>query len=518
MNPLLLIVDDDPAGREALESVLMTQDYTLVFAANGAEALVSARELSPDVILLDVMMPDMDGYEVCRRLRLDPHVAEVPVVMVTALDDRDSRMQGIEAGADDFITKPIDRIELRARVRSITRLNRYRRLQEERSKLERQVQRLNALRAIDRAITASVDLRVTLNILLQQVTGQLAIDAAAVLLFNPHTQVLEYTAGRGFWTQLIDHKSLRLSEGLAGRAVLDGCRISIPNLAAVPADQTQADLQRVENFKAYYGVPLIAKGKVVGVLEVFHRTLLNPDLEWLDFLDALAHQAAIAIENHRLFDGLQRSNLDLVLAYDATIEGWSRALDLRNEEIEGHTLRVAEMALQLARELGIEESEFVHLRRGALLHDIGKLGVPDSILLKPGELTDEEWIVMRKHPVYAYTLLSPIHYLRQSLDIPYCHHEKWDGSGYPRGLKGEQIPLAARVFAVVDVWDELSSDRPYRSRWPEDKVISYLKSESGKHFDPRAVEVFLGTMNGRKPAYQDMYRVDYSPTPAQSAD
>jgi response regulator RpfG family c-di-GMP phosphodiesterase len=438
--------------------------------------------------------------------------------MVTALDDRDSRLQGIEAGADDFITKPIDRTELRARVHSITRLNRYRRLQEERSKLERQVQRLNALRAIDRAITASVDLHVTLNILLQQVTGQLAVDAAAVLLFNPHTQVLEYIAERGFWTQLIEHKSLRLGEGLAGQAVLDGSRVSVPNLAAVPADQMQADLQRAESFKAYFGVPLVAKGKVVGVLEVFHRTLFTPDLEWLDFLDALAHQAAIAIDNHRLFDGLQRSNLDLILTYDATIEGWSRALDLRNEEVEGHTLRVAEMTLQLARELGIEESELVHLRRGALLHDIGKLGVPDSILLKPGELTDEEWIVMRKHPAYAHTLLSPISYLRPALVIPYCHHEKWDGSGYPRGLNGEQIPLAARIFAVVDVWDELSSDRPYRPRWPEDKIISHMKAESGKHFDPRAVEAFLRMMNVRKPAYPEMYRLNHTPIQVQSAD
>src|SRR4030095_309227 len=148
--------------------------------------------------------------------------------------------------------------------------------------------------------------------------------------------------------------------------------------------------------------------------------------------------------------------------YDSTIEGWSRALDLRDRETEGHTIRVTEMTLKIARIAGMADAELVHLKRGALLHDIGKMGIPDAILLKPDKLETEEWVIMRRHPVYAYELLLPIEYLQPSLDIPYCHHEKWDGSGYPRGLKGEQIPLAARLFAVIDVWDALRSDRPYR--------------------------------------------------------
>jgi len=188
---------------------------------------------------------------------------------------------------------------------------------------------------------------------------------------------------------------------------------------------------------------------------------------------------------------LEKRQQELIEAYDATIEGWSRALDLRDKETEGHTLRVTEMTVKLARAAGMSEEEIQHVRRGALLHDIGKMGIPDQILLKPDKLTEEEWIIMRKHPVYAFELLSPIAYLRPALDIPYCHHEKWDGSGYPRGLKGEQIPLAARLFTVVDVWDALLSDRPYRQRWPREKAIEYIKSQSGKHFDPKAVELFL---------------------------
>jgi putative nucleotidyltransferase with HDIG domain len=189
---------------------------------------------------------------------------------------------------------------------------------------------------------------------------------------------------------------------------------------------------------------------------------------------------------------LQHSNAELALAYDATIEGWSHALDLRDKETEGHTQRVTEMTLALARRVGrFGEAELVHMRRGALLHDIGKMGVPDSILLKPGPLTEAEWGVMRRHPIFAYEMLRPIEYLRPALDIPYAHHEKLDGTGYPRGLKGEEIPLAARLFAVIDIWDALRSDRPYRPAWPEDQVRAYLTGLAGSHLDPELVSAFL---------------------------
>ncbi|MBI3536306.1 MAG: HD domain-containing protein [Chloroflexi bacterium] len=186
-------------------------------------------------------------------------------------------------------------------------------------------------------------------------------------------------------------------------------------------------------------------------------------------------------------------NRDLAHAYDKTMEGWSRALDLRDKETEGHTLRVTEMTIQLARAFGMSEAEIVHVRRGALLHDMGKLGIPDSILLKPGKLTDEERNTMRQHPRYAYEMLAPIEYLRPALDIPYCHHEKWDGTGYPRQLQGEAIPLSARLFALADVYDALTSDRPYHAAWTKDKTLEHIKTLSGSHFEPRAVEVFLQT-------------------------
>ena len=188
---------------------------------------------------------------------------------------------------------------------------------------------------------------------------------------------------------------------------------------------------------------------------------------------------------------IQALNADLLIAYDETLEGWARALDLRDNNTEDHSVRVMDLTMDLASAMGISEADMIHVRRGALLHDIGKMGIPDAILLKPGPLTEQEWGMMRMHPVFAYDMLSNIPFLRPALDIPYCHHEKWDGSGYPRGLSGEQIPLAARIFSIVDVWDALGSDRPYRGKWTKHKILEYIREETGTCFDPEIVELFL---------------------------
>jgi putative two-component system response regulator len=317
----ILIVDDDESSRELAVMALEGDGYQLIVAASGPEALALAKAHLPDLMLLDVMMPGIDGYEVCRKLRVTTRTAEMPILMITALDDRQSKLQGIEAGADDFISKPFDRIELRARVRTITRLNRYRRLLEDQARLE----------------------------------------AAA---------------------------------------------------------------------------------------------------------------------------------LELEQAYDSTLEGWARALDLRDHETEGHSRRVTELTVHLAARLGISGDDLIQIRRGALLHDVGKIGIPDRILLKPGKLDADEWTEMKRHTIYAGELLAPIEFLRPALDIPTCHHEKWDGNGYPVGLAGEIIPIAARIFAVVDVWDAITNDRPYHKARSPVETLALIRSESGRHFDPRVVVAF----------------------------
>lgn len=357
--------------------------------------------------------------------------------------------------------------------------------------MERQLRRLASLRAIDTAIAGSLDLTVTLNVILEQVTTQLGVDAADVLLLNPHMRVLDYAASRGFRTEALRHTHLRLGDGHAGRAALERTVVRIDSLSDAPGDLQRAPQLGAEGFRVYLAAPLVAKGEVKGVLELFHRSDLQSSKEWMSFLEALAGQAAIALDNASLFNGLQRANLELMLAYDTTLEGWSRALDLRDRETEGHTQRVTDLTLRLAERMGVPDAHLAHIRRGALLHDIGKMGIPDAILHKPGPLTDEEWAIMRRHPVYARDLLAAIPYLRPALDIPYGHHEKWDGSGYPEGLRGERIPLSARIFAPCDVWDALTSDRPYRKAWSPEQARAYIREQAGKHFDPAVAETFL---------------------------
>ena len=357
--------------------------------------------------------------------------------------------------------------------------------------LKQQLKRLASLHSIDEATRGFVDIGLILQVVLDHTMAQLGADAADFLLLNPVTQTLDYAKAAGFRTQALQHTRLPLGQGYAGRAALGRELVHVSELRGRATDFLRSPLFGQEDFISYYGVPLVAKGVLKGVLEVFHRRPFEADVAWTDFLESLAGHAAVAIDSVSQFEDAQRSNMQLVIAYDATIEGWSHALDLRDKETEGHTQRVTALTLDLARSMGVPESDLVHIRRGALLHDIGKMGVPDAILLKPGPLTDEEWVAMKKHPRFAYDMLSPIQYLHAALDIPYCHHEKWDGSGYPRGLKGEQIPLAARIFAVIDVWDALTSDRPYRHAWTRDKTLEHIRAGAGTHFDPAIVEMFI---------------------------
>lgn len=361
---------------------------------------------------------------------------------------------------------------------------------------QRQLNQLQSLRAIDQMIKSSLDLRLTFTVLLEHIIRQLQVDAASILLLNQHTKVLEYVAGQGFRKSENQKVRLHLGEGHAGRAAMQRQMVTDLNLQSSTEDSVRLQIWQREDFQVYFSLPLIAKGQVLGVLEIFSRSALRPNEDWLEFLAALADLTAIAIDNVQLFDNLQHSNLELLMAYNATIEGWSRALDLRDRETEGHSRRVTELTVELAQASGsFSEKEINHIRWGALLHDIGKMGIPDHILLKPGPLSSEEWDIMRRHPTYAYELLSPITFLYPALDIPYCHHEKWDGTGYPRGLKGDQIPLAARLFAIVDVWDALRSDRPYRAAWSVEKVRAHILALSGTHFDPTVVQTFMALGN-----------------------
>jgi PAS domain S-box-containing protein/putative nucleotidyltransferase with HDIG domain len=275
-------------------------------------------------------------------------------------------------------------------------------------------------------------------------------------------------------------------EGLSGWVVQHGTTVRSGNLSQ---DSRYREIE--PGLRSGLYVPMKIGSQIMGVISI--ESELPDAFTEADerLISTLAAQAAITLDNNKLLEDLQKSNDRLFQAYDDTIEGWSNALDLRDKETEGHTLRVTTLTEELAREMGIPDSDMIHIRRGSLLHDIGKMGVPDRILLKPDKLTDDEWVIMREHPVYAYNLLSRIEFLRPALSIPHHHHEKWDGSGYPDGLKGEQIPLGARIFAIIDVFDALTSDRPYRPAWSRDKAINYIREQSGSQFDAKVVEAFM---------------------------
>jgi HD-GYP domain-containing protein (c-di-GMP phosphodiesterase class II) len=365
-------------------------------------------------------------------------------------------------------------------------------------RMERQLERLRSLRAIDLAILGTTNFRLALRTVLEETAKRLDADAAVILLLGASSTRLEAVAALGFRSAAVGRLSVRLGEGLLGRAALECHTLTTTDVSAGDDGDDVPALLVEEGLRGLSVTPLVAKGQLVGILAAGRRSPHQADEESLGFLESLAGQAAMAVDAGRSFEDLQKAHLELELAYETTIEGWAAALDLRDRETANHTFRVAELTLDLARTAGMSEADLVHVRRGALLHDIGKMAIPDSILLKRDSLTPGEIEVMKRHPGFAHDLLAPIAYLRPALDIPYCHHEHWDGTGYPRGLKGEAIPLAARLFAVVDVWDAMRSERPYREGWSDARAREHLRSLAGTHLDPLAVELFTRMMGERE--------------------
>ncbi len=364
-------------------------------------------------------------------------------------------------------------------------------------RIQSQLRRLSALHAVDAAISSSFDLNVTLSVILRQLINQLGIDAVDILIFNATTHMLEFAAGQGFQAKRPQLMSVMIGQGYAGKAALERRTISVPDFESQPAEFLFPSNLIQEKFANYYAVPLISKGQVRGVLEIYQKMATSPDDEWLDFLATIAGQAAVAIDSASLFHDLQRSNAELSQAYDAAIESWAQVLELSNRESAAHAHRVVDLTLQLARAMGVSEDALVHYRRGALLHDVGKLAIPESILNKPGPLDEEERKTIQSHAQLAYQLLSSVNYLTPALDIPHFHHERWNGTGYPKGLSTEQIPFSARLFAVVDVYDALASVRPYRAAWSQQAVLDYLQQHAGILFDPSVVRTFLSMMRAR---------------------
>jgi putative nucleotidyltransferase with HDIG domain len=357
------------------------------------------------------------------------------------------------------------------------------------SNLHKKLAQFEKLVKISVTLNSTLDLDQLIKFIISSAAELLECEAVSILLYSPEKDCLYFTDSSTSDVRRLAETYVPLQGSLAGLIFLENKHI-ISNKVERDPRHFPLPAQNV-NFKtrSLLGVPMRTHEQVTGVLEALNKKKGSFNQTDLEILLVIASLAAVAIQNAKLLKDLQE-------AYNSTLEGWSSALDLRDKDTHGHALRVAEMTLNLAIEMGIGPEQLSVFRQGALLHDIGKMGVPDNILLKPGPLTEAEWEIMRQHPAYAYQLLSPISYLRPALEIPYCHHEKWDGTGYPRGLIGLGIPLPARIFAVIDVWDALSSNRPYREAWPDKKVQEYLQSQAGISFDPQVVDAFIRLVTG----------------------
>lgn len=350
--------------------------------------------------------------------------------------------------------------------------------------------RLDLVYRLSQTFNSTLDLDQVLNTVIDEVIALMRAERGFVMLLNEDDR-MSFRVARGIDQQTIEQPDFQIS-----RSIVE--RVKVERQAVLTVDAQKDDRFALQHsiqalgLRSILCVPLKSKEKLIGIIYVDNRLASGVfTSDDLDLLSAIASSAAIAIENAGLYNDLQMSKNALEIAYDTTLEGWAKALELRDQVTEGHTRRVTDMTVRLAMAMGIQGEELNHIRRGSLLHDIGKMGIPDSILLKPGPLTPQEYDLMKKHPVFAYEMLSKIEFLRPCLDIPYCHHERWDGSGYPRGLRGVQIPLAARIFSVVDVWDALHSNRPYRQQWPLERITEYLTRQAGAQFDPAIIQTFI---------------------------
>ena len=356
---------------------------------------------------------------------------------------------------------------------------------------------LGALMNVGQMINSSQGLKRVLEEVMDSLIALMRAERGFLMLREPNGE-LSVRIARGIDHVNLDEEEFIVSRTVVRRVAESGESVLTTNAQADPRFDGQLSIAAY-HLRSILCVPLKLKDDLIGVLYVDNRARTGIFQESdLSLITAFADQAAVAIDNARLFENLQETNfqleaanIELQIAYEATLHGWVRALDLRDKETEGHTQRVTVLAQRLAQKMGVDRQALEHFRRGALLHDIGKMAISDVILRKEGPLTREERAIMQEHPVHAYKMLSPIEFLRPAIDIPYRHHEKWDGSGYPEGLKGEEIPFAARIFSVIDVWDALTSKRPYHEARSHEEVRQLIKADSGKHFDPQVVEAFM---------------------------
>ena len=446
---ILLVEDEDPHA-ELIQRAFEDQgeEFQIIRVRSLSEARERIREQEPRLLIADWRLPDGESLELLPNHR-DP--LATPIILMTSYGNERIAVEALKSGALDYVVKsPESMLDMPHLARKA--------LDQWNSRADRihMQQALSDSEAQFRLLAENASDMIT----------RLGLSGEIYYVSPACKTILGYSP-----------------DELTGMYIID--------LIHEKDQQSVKDmLKQTSNEDTSFTITYRAKQKDGNHiwLETSARAILEPTSK--DVIEIQSASRDIT-ERKRAEEALQQAHNQLSDAYERTIEGWVRALDLRDRETEGHTQRVTEITVRVAAQLGFSEEELSHIKRGALLHDMGKIAIPDEILQKPGPLNEAEWERMRQHPQYAYDMLAPIEYLRPALDIPYYHHERWDGSGYPHGWKGEKIPLSARLFAIVDVWDALRSDRPYRKAIPRDQVIDYIKENSNLLFDPKLVEHFL---------------------------
>ena len=527
LTPLrVLLVEDSQDDAELIVLHLKKEGFKVDWRRVQTELDYSVALLADyDLILSDWALPQFSGLKALQLVR--ERGLEIPFIIVSGRIGEDAAVAALRQGAYDYLLK--DHPErLGQAVRNA--------LEQAKSHAERKLaevaltkrnQEINFLYEAGQQLSRTLDLDSLYTTLYQFLSKMMdctglfisSYESAQKLIRcqfamgdDKRLDVRNFPAiplepkGQGTQSQVIRSRNAMIIDDYQAMVRSANSLYFIGDDSAVVERENLPEDQDVT--RSAIVLPVLLKKRVVGVVQIFSYRLSAYSEDHLKIAESLVAQLAVASNNAALYQqaqmeiaerkraekALEKLAEELRAAYDATLQGWSNALELRERETAGHSRRVVEVTLQLARILGISEEEIPHIQRGALLHDIGKIGIPDAILLKKGPLDADEWDIIRQHPVYALRLLENVPYLEPALTIPYRHHERWDGSGYPDGLKGEDIPLPARIFAVVDVWDALSYDRPYRSAWDEKKVFTYLDEQSGKQFDPHVVATFLQLM------------------------
>ncbi|MBI5188742.1 MAG: response regulator [Nitrospirae bacterium] len=473
----ILVIDDEDVILQLFRDILTRSNYEVKTATSGKEGIKLFEDERFDLIITDIKMPGISGIDIIKHIRVNNN--EVPIIVVTGHGTIDIAIDSLKLGSQGFILKPFTPEEIRAAI--VDAMEKTRLLSE-----NIKLRALLPLFEFSKEIIGEVDLDRLLKLILKIAVRETHADNAYITFIDEVSGRLNIKESYGLSPDFIKEFERSCCDNIAGLVVREG-----RSLLIFPGVDLQPEFEAARKMEGIYSgicVPLSIKGNIIGALCIYRTTGRQPFTKSEEELvSILSGQASAAIENAQLYEKLEHSYLSTMIAL-------SNAVEARDMYTEMHMKNIAEYSVVIARKLGLSDIDIENIRKAALLHDIGKISVPDHILMKPGRLSEEEMDVIKTHPSHGARIIEPIEQLNQAKKLIKYHQERFDGKGYPEGLKGEDIPLGARIIAVADAFGAMTSDRPYRKAFSIDKAVEELKRGSGTQFDPYVVEVFISVL------------------------